>query len=409
MSVALHLIWRILLMILVFGLLLWLFYRELDRSENRIALVLRWVLSAGIIAYLIWKVSPLMDSADPNTKFSAIAQACVCGLVLAVFWRGSIGALVARPFESLYSGGETEVEPKPFYSVARSKRSRGHYDEAIREIRRQLDRFPTDVDGQMMLAEIQAENMFDLPAAETTVQRLCAHPDHPPRAIAYALNSLADWRLKFAQDRDGARDALQQIIVRLPGSELAARAAQRIAHLAQTSDLLAPHDRRKIVVTHGVENLGLLAAGMGPRAPEADPAQEATDHVAHLEQHPLDTEIREKLAVIYANHYGRLDLAGDQLEQLISHPGQSPKRVVHWLNALADLQIKHQAPYETVRATLQRIVDLFPDLAAAQIARNRMDHLKLELKAHHEGGSIKLGTYEQDLGLKGKAKSPDQL
>ena len=53
---------------------------------------------------------------------------------------------------------------------------------------------------------------------------------------------------------------------------------------------------------------------------EADPEQVAAECVKHLEQHPLDTEARERLAVIYADHYGRLDLAAGELEQMIGQP-----------------------------------------------------------------------------------------
>jgi hypothetical protein len=221
------------------------------------------------------------------------------------------------------------------------------------------------------------------------------------------LNSLADWQLRFAQDRDAARAALEQIVARLPDTELSALAAQRIAHLADTDFLLSRHEPKKIKVAAGVNDIGLLAAGKGPKAPDADPERQAAEFVAHLEAHPLDTEAREKLAVIYADHYGRLDLAADQFEEMIGHPNQPPKRVINWLNSLADLQLRHNAPYETVHATVQRIVDLFPGTAAAATAMSRLDHLKLELKGQTQGASVKLGTYEQDIGL--KRSLPHQL
>ena len=87
----------------------------------------------------------------------------------------------------------------------------------------------------------------------------------------------------------------------------------------------------------------------------------AAECVKHLEQHPLDTEAREKLAVIYADHYGRLDLAAGELEQMIAQPNQPGRLVVHWLNLLADLQIRRGAGFEVARQTLQRIVDRDPD------------------------------------------------
>jgi hypothetical protein len=252
----------------------------------------------------------------------------------------------------------------------------------------------------LLLAEIQAENLNDLPGAETTIQRLCNQPGHPPQSVALALNFLADWHLKYGQDREAARQALEQIIARFPDSELSARAAQRIAHLAATDFLLESHEPRRIAVPPGVPDIGLLPGDQQPRAPEADPSQLVAQYVKHLEQHPLDTEAREKLAVLYADHYRRLDLATDQLEQLIAHPSQPARNVVHWLNLLADLQIRHGADYETVRQTVQRIIDLHPDTAAAHTARNRLDYLKLELKGVQKSSTVELGSYEQDIGLK---------
>jgi outer membrane protein assembly factor BamD (BamD/ComL family) len=326
--------------------------------------------------------------------------AAICALVLVAIWRHSLASIVAKPFGALYDGGDQEAAPRPLYSMAQAKRKRGWYAEAVSEIRKQLEKFPADFEGQLMIAEIQAENLNDLPGAEITIQRLCRQAVHPPRSLAFALNSLADWHLKFAQDRDSARQDLEKIIALLPDSEMAALAAQRIAHLADTAFLLAAHDRQPIAVPPGTPDMGLLAAGQQPKAPEENPANAAAGYVKHLEQHPLDTEAREKLAVLYADHYQRVDLAADQLEQLIAHPSQPARNVVRWLNLLADLQIRHSADYETVRQTVQRIIDLYPGSAAAQTARNRLDVLKLELRGKQRSQDVKLGSYEQDIGLK---------
>jgi hypothetical protein len=88
------------------------------------------------------------------------------------------------------------------------------------------------------------------------------------------------------------------------------------------------------------------------------------------------------------------------LEQLISHPNQPTARVVHWLNLLADLQVASGADLETVRATLERIIDLYPDSAPASMAQNRLAHLKLEFRKREVSQTVKLGSYEQDIGLK---------
>jgi tetratricopeptide (TPR) repeat protein len=301
----------------------------------------------------------------------------------------------------LYDGGNERPEQKPYYSIARSLRMKGKFLEAVVEIRKQLARFPNDFEGVMLLAGIQAENLQDLPGAEITLNHFCDQPNPPPKQVAAAMNHLADWQLKLTQDADSARAALEKITTRFPDTELALLAAQRIAHLGSTEKiLLEAHDRQPMAVPEGVKNIGLLDTS-GHLAPaEIDPAQLAADYVKHLEQHPLDTEVRETLAILYADHYQRLDLAAGELEQLIEQPNQPSKRVAHWLNLLADLQIRHGADYDTVRGTLEKIVDRFPDLAVAEMARTRLGHLKTELKGHQATPDVKLGVYEQNLGLK---------
>ena len=98
--------------------------------------------------------------------------------------------------------------------------------------------------------------------------------------------------------------------------------------------------------------------------------------------------------------------------QLINEPNQPPKRVAHWLNLLADLQIKHGADYDTVRQTLEKIVEAFPSLPVAEIARSRLARLKLEFKGQQtEKPGVKLGNYEQNIGLKygSPFRSPREL
>lgn len=375
--------------------------RALKRSEDQALLIVKWILTALVLAFLIWKVAPM---ADPNTQglgaFDGIVLTLFCGIALAATWRRSLASIVARPVSSLFDGGDRPIDPSPLYSVAQAKRKRGQYTEAAREVQKQLQQFPNDVEGQLLLAEIQAEHLNDLPGAEITLRRLCRQPGHSPRNIAFALNTLADWHLKFAQDRDAARQDLEQIIALLPDSEPAALAAQRIAHLASTDFLLAQHAAKTIRLEPGTENVGLLSAPQQPAVPEPDADEQAVEYVRHLEQHPLDTEAREKLALLYADHYHRLDLAADQLEQLIGHPAQPAKNIVRWLNLLADLQVRHLADFDAVRHTLQRIIDLYPDAPAADIARKRMDLLRRELKARQQSQTVKLGSYEQNIGLK---------
>lgn len=378
----------------------WVMWRCLKKNEDPAKLVFKWILTGLVLGVMFWKVVPIVAAGGYGGAFVGIPFTAVCGLALAIIWRRSIAGLVAKPFGALYDGGDAEVDPQAYYSIAQAKRKRGHYNEAIAEIRKQLDKFPTDFTGQMLLAEIQAENLNDLPGAEVTIQRLCQQPGHAPRNVAYAFNTLADWHLKFSVDRDAARADLQRIVDLFPESELALVAEQRIGHLAATDYMLAAHDRPHVHLPEGVKNIGLLQASQHLTPTSRDPAEVAGEYVRHLEQHPQDTEAREKLAVIYADHFQRLDLAADQLQQLIDQPNQPARQVIHWLNLLADLQIRHGAGYDPAWQTLAQIIERYPNQAAADVARNRMDLLKLELKAKSVTSSVKLGDYEQNIGLK---------
>jgi TolA-binding protein len=363
----------------------------LRRSESPPKLIWKWVLTllalAGIAALVRWLRGAVEMGLNPVVPVFGAGGAASLGLVITAIWRHELAGLVAKPFVSLYTGGDGPSDEGPLYSIAEAQRKRGHYEEAIRTIRAQLEKYPNDFAGQFLIAEIQAESMNDMPGAELTIHRLCAQPSHPPRHVVYALNTLADWQLKFSQDRDAARQTLEKIVARFPDSEIGALALQRIAHLADISELIASHDRRPITIKPAPPGLGLLPGKLQPRAPVENLEKQTADYVKQLAEHPFDTEAREKLAT-------------EQLEQMITHPTQPARRVVHWLNLLADLQIRHGANYDTVRRTLQRIIELYPDSPAAELAHNRLSVLRLELKGQAKGSHVKLGTYEQDVGLK---------
>jgi hypothetical protein len=285
--------------------------------------------------------------------------------------------------------------------VALTKRKLRRPREAIVEVQKQLAQFPNDYEGVMLLATIQAEDTMDLPSAETTLNLFCNSPDAPPRQVAAAFTQLADWHLKLARDTDSARAALEKIIARFPESDLSAVAAQRIAHLGGVEKImLAAQDRRPIAVPEGIQNAGLRDSIANLVPAEINPALLAQEYVKHLEQHPFDTDAREKLALLYAEHFHRLDLAADELHQLAAQPNLPAKRVAHWLNLLADLQVKHGADYDVVRQTLEAIIERFPDLPVAELARNRLDTLKLEIKGQLKTPTKQMGVYEQNIGLK---------
>jgi tetratricopeptide (TPR) repeat protein len=377
-----------------------LVFQTIRKSEDPALTLFKWILTAGTLFVLFGYVAGIVGKGGYGGAFTGIPLTAACGLVLAFTWRKNIAMLVASPIASLYDGGNDPPDPVPLYSIARAKQKKGLFLEAINDVREQLKRFPNDVEGNLLLAEIQAEDLKDMAAAELTIHRFCNQEGHAPKNIAYAFYALADWFLEVELNPDGARKALEQVIERFPGSELASGAAHRIAHLATSESLLSARDGRTYQVPEGIHNLGLVNAREVPEQVEVDPETQAREYVLRLTEHPLDTEAREKLAMLYARSFDRLDLAQGELEQLISDPTQPPKLCVRWLNLLADLQMRHGASYETIRATLERIIEKAPAGAAAELARNRIELIRLEQRAMKKGQVVKLGSYEQNIGLK---------
>ncbi len=415
MSRILEIAVNVFLLLAILGFAGWFFFRSLKRSDDPAKLVFKIFLSLALVVADVFFVRSTskhlqggMSFGDFGTAFMMAASIVTCGMILSVMWTPHLSDFLISPLTSMFDGGNEPPDKKPYYSAAISKRKLNRPLEAIVAIREQLAKFPNDFEGVTLLANIQAEDMNDLPSAEITFNHFCEAKDAPPRQVAAALTQLADWHLKLAQDADAARAALEKIIAKFPGSELANAAAQRIAHLGGAEKiLLAAHDRQAMFVPEGVKNIGLLDSTEFLRPTETNPEKLAAELVKHLEQHPLDTEAREKLAVIYARHYQRLDLATLELAQLINGPNQPAKRVAHWLNLLADLQIHGGADYATVRETLGKILEQFPGAPVAELAQSRLNRLKLEIKGQKETPGVKLGVYEQNIGL--KYGSPRQL
>ncbi len=372
----------------------------LKRSRAPGDLFMRLVIMLGILSFAYYSIDKLAGDGTPAGQIAGVMAGLVFGLILAVIWVPPFLNKVSDWIGGLYTGGMEPPTPEAFYSPAQAKRKQGKFREAIYDIQEQLERFPDDVTGHVMLAEIQAENLQDVSAAQITIERFCHAPKREPAHIAYAMNALADWHLKIAKDIDAARETLEKLRVLLPDTEQAMMAAQRLAHLTSPEMILSQQEHKPIHLQAGASHVGLMANSATLRKEAEDPAETAAALVRQLERHPLDCEAREKLAVIYQEHFKRLDLAAEQLEQLITAPHQPPKEIARWLNLLADFQVQQGADYDTVRQTLQRIIDQFPGVAAEQLAKQRIEFLRLEMKGKEKSQSVQMGSYEKDLGLR---------
>ena len=350
----------------------WVGYHWLRRSEEEPATILAKAgASAVVVVFLIKQIVPMAGRMEAGGPFLAVPLMAACGVVLAALWTPNILEMLARPFTAFYDGGGRELEPRPLYSRARALVYRGRIQDAVTEIRGQLERFPTDYEGQVFLAELQAGHLNDLPGAQLTIGRLVEQPGHAPPQVAAAWTMLAEWHLKYHQDTAAARGEFEKIVARFPGTPQAQLAEQRLAALPTTAMVLEAHDRREVKVEdHAV------AYEMGrPRVKEVtqDSPEEAERKLLdRLERYPGDSVTREQLVRLYADEFGRLDYAVRQLEIMIAAPNQQQRDVVGWLERMADLQQQFGADKATVRRTLMRIRERFPKSSAAERAQNRM-------------------------------------
>lgn len=380
------------LLVLILGLVFlgWILIAWLRRSEDSPTfLIFKWILSACLIVFVMFPVAASLVRGGTVGIFSPVIAAAVGG-ILAILWVPNITGWFGRRVESLFTGGDDPPEQKPFYSVANAYRKRGDYDRCQAEIHKQLQRFPGDTQGYLMLAEIQAQDLNDLEAARETIETFCEEAQEDAQKIGLALTAMADWYVAINQDVDAARACLEQIAERVPNTPQASQALQRLGHIGTRESHAARLDRKPIRVKPGVKNIGLMDNSAELRPKEEDPEEIVAGLINQLEDYPHDTEAREKLAVLYADHYRDLDLAQEQLEWLLSLPNQRPRQTVQWINLLADLQVRLGADEEQIRQTIQRIIDLNPESGHAEQARHRLDHLPLELKGREKGGSVSM-------------------
>jgi outer membrane protein assembly factor BamD (BamD/ComL family) len=366
-------------------------YRCLSRSEDPKMLIFKWVASAVLLLAILGMVARHWVAAPLFVAIPAV--------FLGLLWTPSIGAFLVKPFTDSLHGGTEEVEPKPFYYVAEAHRRKGLFEQAAAEVRQQLEKFPGDVPGHMMLATMQAEDMHDMAAARATLEELLAAPDLAPQATVTALYTLADWQLQFGRDPEAARASLERIVGLFPHTQFSHAAEQRIAHLAGAGETRHQREHAKFQVRERERNIGLRPP-VQAEPEKIDANALAGEYVKQLEAHPADTDTREKLAVLYAEQFHRLDLAADQLEQLIAVPEETPKHVAHWLNLMATLHIKLARDEESAEKAVRRIIEKFPNSGLAEVAAARLAALHQELKEGVMPQAKRLGIYDKDIGLK---------
>lgn len=366
----------------------------------------RVIITIAIVALLTAAGKTLVGGGAAAGVFGLIIV-IPAGVILAFMWLPAAVESLLSGLTGAMTGGNQQVEAKPFYFRALAKRRQGKFSEALAEIDTELLKFPGNLEGLLLKAEIQSDDLKNQAAATGLLEEIIQTPDRPRQERLAGQFRLAELQLHRIRDIPAGRAVLEQILEENPDTEAAHTARQHLAHLPGV-DADAVFGRKKLVVVHHETSLGLTEDLGASSLPQENWTQRAQEWVAHLEAHPNDWEAREKLATIYADQFQRIPLAIDQIRLLIDQPGQPPKRIVGWLNRIADLELRAQTGVEAARAALEEIRSRYPESPWSDQAALRLATLGRAERSHTPTSPLKLGVYEQNIGLKrGSAEIPN--
>ena len=397
---------------LVYGVLLaviiYIIRRQIKNPDNEpLKVIVKWVVTLAVVAFMIHATVRANDRGALLIVF--IFLLLPGSILLGLWWTPAISDWVASPITNALTGDSRESYNKPEYGIANARRKRGQYVEAIEAVDEQLVKHPGNFDGLMLKATIQAENLGDLPAATATIQETLSDPEQLNYRLPVALNKMAEWQLAIAGDPDAARRTLQQIQTALPNSRAAQLAAQRLASLDSSeeseSDVVDFNESYQNLVEESAEKDDFTSPLELPKAIELNRQQVGEEALQtclrRVEMHPDSISNREELAALYLDHTKQPAMALRQYEHLLALPGTTIHQKTAWLNKLADIQVKSGESYETIRATLERVVALDPRAAPAARAQQRISYLHIELRSvNRKTKRLQLGSYDEDLGLK---------
>lgn len=354
----------------VFGVagLLWWGWAALTKGRDEPLLVVaKWIGTAALVFVYVGAA---------GAGVFGVLVGVICGLLLGIIWRHQLTDFFANPVGNLFDGGREKIEDRPHYSRAEGLRMQGRYEESLREVERQMERFPEDFEGLMLMARVRAEHLNQLGRAVQHVEDALRNRKLVPMQITYALSTLADWQLKYGLDPDAARACFQRILTLFPDSEAAQRAGQRIAKLKSREAMREEQVPRTITMPQFERDLGLKGKRSAVKPPEVRPDELVPELLQQLEAFPNDWEARERLAASYATHYHRLDLAAEQIDLLAANPRAPKQEVARWLHQLADWQCKLGGDVAGARATLERIIARYPRTAVASRAETAIQYLR---------------------------------
>jgi len=269
----------------------------------------------------------------------------------------------------------------PAYNRAVIEMNRDKYKEAEWAVIEELDHWEDDFNGWLMLAGLYANHFSDVAGADRIIRDTCSQPATNPSQACVALNQLADWHLKLADDPAAARDALEEICRRFPDTHMGRMARQRISRLpASREDCIAQRTPKSIRLPALGKSLDQSAGEPHSLPARKEAAALANECVRKLQQNPDNMAAREELARLLAERLDKAGAAIEQLQLLLAMPQATAEQAAEWMGLAAAWQIKYQGELQAGRETLERLIRLYPQSGQAFAARRRITLMDLEAK-----------------------------
>jgi tetratricopeptide (TPR) repeat protein len=297
-----------------------------------------------------------------------------------------IGRMIAAPITGSIDGAGEAETPKPFYSVAIGRRKGGDIGGALEAVAEQRAKFPEDVDGVLLEADIQRRDRKDSGSALACILEWLALQQRPQSDVMRALRDASEIQFDSG-DTEGAVRSLEKIVAMNPESSAGQAAAQRLAHLDDPEERAKVRDSLRLDGRTFARDIGLRADhGASLVSEKEDPAVTRERLMEHVGDHPEDWEGRETLARL-EEEAGNIGRAVTLLEELAASASAPPKIVSRWLNHIAEIHIRVGA-MPSARGALQRIVERFPETSYANLAESRIRLLPLEAKARRQTATV---------------------
>jgi hypothetical protein len=337
---------------------------------------------------LVWLLVKLYQETDDRKEFRGVAlfwASLLLPFAAALAWLGGKGLAGATltlwmlPVIHLVSPLMKTKQLPASYSRATALLKLGRYNEAEWEVIRELEKHENDFEGWLLLAELYATHFGDVASAEQTIYDICSQPETNPSQVCTALYKLADWHLKVAEDPQAAREVVEVICKKWPGTHLEKMARFRIQQMPSSREelrrLKAPHRIRLPALRDEVE-MSMPEPVTSQSKEEA--VVEANRLVQKLQVDSNDVVAREEFARLLAERLEKPEQAIEQVELLLEIPGLPENKRAEWLGMIAAWHFQYRKDQDSGKATLQQLIEQFPQSVQAFTAQRRLSLMQIE-------------------------------